>query len=406
MEERGIIRNLVPRRVRKFLKDRLGITALQGRITALEERVDTDILALQRRVERLEDDVSDLRGVPAEVTLAHGLFGAVERRENTLNVSGWMLLPERGFDSVALYINGRKAGECSTMESGGVVEMYPFISHARNSGFHFRVQTTDMSSEELTDVCVVGISRGRERARMETWYRADLYSSLPVPPGHLMVRENRVDSPSYHVITGAKCYREFLTTAHAYAAPHSIKRMLDWGCGCGRIVGFFSKFSGIPRVCGCDVDAEAVAWCSENLKPAEFSAIPLRPPTSYAGQSFDLIISFSVLTHLSKDLQSAWLEEMQRILAPGGLFLATVHGEFAAAFRFPGRTARDILRDGIYDGVDCGTLDGIVPEGYYRAVFQTREYTMREYSRYFEVLEYREAGGLNFQDMVVMRKRS
>ena len=49
-------------------------------------------------------------------------------------------------------------------------------------------------------------------------------------------------------------------------------------------------------------------------------------------------------------------------------------------------------------------LDGIAPEGYYRGVFQTREYTIQEWSKYFEILEYIERGVANYQDLVVMRR--
>jgi hypothetical protein len=96
---------------------------------------------------------------------------------------------------------------------------------------------------------------------------------------------------------------------------------------------------------------------------------------------------------------------MQRILAPGGLLLATVHGEFATLLKFPGKNIKEFLKDGIYDVLEDGSLEGVAPGGYYRAVFQTKEYTLKEWSRYFEILEYKEGGVGHYQDVVVMMRR-
>jgi hypothetical protein len=103
-------------------------------------------------------------------------------------------------------------------------------------------------------------------------------------------------------------------------------------------------------------------------------------------------------------MQLAWLQEMKRILSPGGLLLASVHGEFAAYFCFP-ETFRDILKRRIYDEMLDPALDGIAPAGYYRGTLQSKEYTNTVYSKYFEILEYKERGSSNHQDIVVMKKR-
>lgn len=405
MDNRDLIESLVPSRLRRFLKDRTGIAALHSRVTALEERFETEIMALQRRIDQLEKRSHESSVALSDLELAHGSFDSIEQHDNKLTISGWLMLPEREFDSVALYVNESKVGESDITEKEYVAKTFPFISHAGNSGFSLSVDIPLEGMEENIDICVVGMAGGRELAKMETWYRKNLYSCLPVPPAHLLLRETANENPFQYLITGLQCYKEFWTAVCRHADPHSIKTILDWGCGCGRVIGFFEKFSGIARMCGCDVDAEAIAWCKENLKPIEFSAIPFSPPTSYPDQAFDLIISFSVLTHLSVEDQAGWLSEMRRILAPGGLFLATVHGEFAAVLRLPGRKASDNLKKGIYDDMDDHSLEGVAPEGYYRSVFQSKDYTVKEYSQYFDIVEYIERGALNFQDLVVMRKK-
>ena len=94
---------------------------------------------------------------------------------------------------------------------------------------------------------------------------------------------------------------------------------------------------------------------------------------------------------------------MQRIIKPGGLFIATTHGDFALQFLMQS-TSPTIPDDGIIDTILDSTLDEIAPKDYYRATFQTKEYTLREFGKYFNIISYIERGAMNFQDMIIMRK--
>jgi hypothetical protein len=50
-------------------------------------------------------------------------------------------------------------------------------------------------------------------------------------------------------------------------------------------------------------------------------------------------------------------------------------------------------------------LGEVAPQGYYRGVIQSKGYTIREYSRFFKIVEYIERGVRNYQDLVVMEKK-
>lgn len=341
------------------------------------------------------------QGGASLVELGRGYFEFLNCLDNQITISGWMFHPNgAAIDSYSLYINGIEFEKCRAIRREDVAKAFPIIPNAENSGFSFTFDKRD-ENDEMLDVRVIGTSKGRKLAKMETWYLKDIQTYLPTPPPHHISRVVGNENPSFYLATGIQNYRVFWTSICKYTDPDSIESMLDWGCGSGRITGFFSKFSGIPKVCGCDIDMEAIAWCQEHLKPAEFSVNLPHPPTTYADRTFDIIISFSVFTHLSRQVQFSWLREMQRILSPGGLFLATVHGEFATAFNFPDKKSEDILKSGIYEVAD-DRLNGIAPNGYYRGVFQSKEYTIREWANYFEILEYKERVASNYQDLVVM----
>jgi SAM-dependent methyltransferase len=333
---------------------------------------------------------------------AHGSFDRIELQDSALTVQGWMMLPGAAFDRLIVYINGAEAARATPVERADLGTVFPTVPHAAVAGFRFSVALTPEHTEGMIDIRVAGVSGGRETAVLETWYRSGIESLLPVPPLDLMKRVTIYTC--FYITGGLHSYRDFWSAIRRHADPATLGAVLDWGCGCGRLTRHFISFSGIPRICGCDIDAGAIAWCAENLAPAQFATVPLHPPAPYEDDSFDAVVAYSVLTHLTRDVQREWIKEMRRILKPGGLFLASVHGESAAFVSF-NKEAPKILADGICDSFHGGPqLDGIAPPGYYRGTFQAKRYTLREYSRIFEILEYRERGATNFQDLVVMRK--
>jgi SAM-dependent methyltransferase len=100
--------------------------------------------------------------------------------------------------------------------------------------------------------------------------------------------------------------------------------VLDFGCGCGRVLRYWTDHAG--TVAGSDRDDGAVEWCRRNLPFAQVDRNALGPPLAYADESFDLVYALSVFTHLTEELQTAWRDELRRILRPGGRLLVTTHG--------------------------------------------------------------------------------
>ncbi|HOE27449.1 MAG: class I SAM-dependent methyltransferase [Candidatus Aureabacteria bacterium] len=416
MNPRPVLAKCLPAGVRSFIKNVLGIsstdTSVDERLSALRtslaaagHRADADAMALRGRIERIEAALDASGALPRRVETARGYFEKLACEKNLFRASGWMLLPDRELDTASLYINRVKVAQEELAERGSLQDAFPFISHSRRSAFDFSVPLPQQDGGGFTEIRVTGSSRGNEAAQMVAWYYPGLYSCYPLPPAENIKRSQGSIWGDMFMISGLQSYMEFWNLASSHLDARGIRTMLEWGCGCGRITRFFLSFSGIPSIHGCDIDSDSIAWCRDFLPPGIFSTVDPYPPTGYADDSFDLIIAYSVLTHLAKEVQHAWLEELRRILAPGGLLLATVHGEFAAGFALPGRQAEELLAGGIYDGMVDHGLDGVAPSGYYRGVFQKQGYTREAYSRYFEIIDYRERGALNFQDMVVMRKR-
>jgi SAM-dependent methyltransferase len=101
-------------------------------------------------------------------------------------------------------------------------------------------------------------------------------------------------------------------------------KMLDFGCGTGRMLPQFMPFS--MEQYACDVNPVSVEWTSKAF--GEFVDVKqtgLEPPLPYESDMFDLVIANSVFTHIPYDVVPAWVAEFARLVKPGGFVLATIH---------------------------------------------------------------------------------
>lgn len=101
--------------------------------------------------------------------------------------------------------------------------------------------------------------------------------------------------------------------------------VLDFGCGTGRVT---RQLQPRGSVSGCDVNSEVVAYCRAAIPSAAFTQNALWPPLAYADESFDVVCSFSVFSHLREDAERAWLAELARVGRPGCVYLLTVQGDW------------------------------------------------------------------------------
>jgi SAM-dependent methyltransferase len=99
--------------------------------------------------------------------------------------------------------------------------------------------------------------------------------------------------------------------------------VLDFGCGWGRITRYFTRDVQPENLWGIDVSETAIEACRETNRWARFEQNTPLPPARFEDETFDLIYAYAVFSHLSEASHLAWLEEFERILKPGGVFVAT-----------------------------------------------------------------------------------
>jgi 2-polyprenyl-3-methyl-5-hydroxy-6-metoxy-1,4-benzoquinol methylase len=103
------------------------------------------------------------------------------------------------------------------------------------------------------------------------------------------------------------------------------KRILDYGCGWGRMIRVMYYYSDLERVYGADPWDRSLEVCAATgvRSPLTLCAeVPTAAPFQHV--KFDMIFSFSVFTHLSETASRAVLRACRAAVAPNGIYVITI----------------------------------------------------------------------------------
>lgn len=185
-------------------------------------------------------------------------------------------------------------------------------------------------------------------------------------------------------------------------------RILDWGCGCGRIARHLSALSPRLVLHGIDIDADNVRWCRENLPFGDFTTVGLLPPTHFRANSFDLVIANSVLTHLKIGVGRQWLQEICRVLAPNGLVLLSFNGTSASFLHNSTNptSCATLEENGYSDDLLSPDLQSYIEDpDYYRSTFMTDQFALNFFGMYFDILMVEPSAVSGYESVAVLRKK-
>jgi SAM-dependent methyltransferase len=124
---------------------------------------------------------------------------------------------------------------------------------------------------------------------------------------------------------GAAFYRRLLERhAEHGAVPLGAARVLDFGCGWGRLTRFLARDVTPGRLCACDPVESILAVCRDTRVPATLARSDFLPDRLPFDGTFDLAFAFSVFTHLSERAHERCLDALHAGLAPGAVLAVTV----------------------------------------------------------------------------------
>jgi SAM-dependent methyltransferase len=106
----------------------------------------------------------------------------------------------------------------------------------------------------------------------------------------------------------------------------SAGRVLDFGCSSGRVIRVFPPLHPDVEWHGCDPNEGAIRWAQQHLPEVRFAVSPQEPPLPFPDEHFDVAYAVSIWSHFGESAALRWLEEMRRLIRPGGRLLITVQG--------------------------------------------------------------------------------
>lgn len=138
-------------------------------------------------------------------------------------------------------------------------------------------------------------------------------------------------------------------------------RLLDFGCGWGRHIRVFLKDFSPENVLGVDIDPTNLALCSKHLPQVSFLQSSEDRPLEVAPGSIDLVVSFSVFSHINEASARYWIAELGRVVKPGGTIVATSWGQslfdIATRIRATGQVQFDWERNLVKSFSDMETVE-------------------------------------------------
>lgn len=210
---------------------------------------------------------------------------------------------------------------------------------------------------------------------------------LPLPPALLRYRTSESLSKDLFLRVGQGCAAHIenqVRTLGGYLA--SARRILDFGCGCGRILRWLVDRYPNAEFYGADVDSDAIDWCARHIAGGRFVSTRPQPPLPYPKGHFDLVYCISVFTHLDERMQDMWLLELRRVLRPEGILLLTVHGERAANGCLNAEGLKTLRTEGLVHRT-TRKLSGIVPE-WYNTTWHSQQYIVGRLRSLFTDVRY------------------
>ena len=240
--------------------------------------------------------------------------------------------------------------------------------------------------------------------------KRELTTAVPSSDFIFLVNGHR-DAANFAVSRGATVVNIIKLLAGAGVDFRVFRSLLDFGCGCGRVLaGWEHLIGGGTKLCGFDINSSLVKFCQENIPFAKTATSSYFPPLPLADSSIDFAYAASVWTHLSLPAAIQWAGEFARVITPGGVAMVSYHGSYFAPLlaQTSKEGSQQLEERGFYSHLHGSTSDTFDGSNNY-ATFMTSAF-MRQLFAGFDVLRIYPgiSHGPNpfasYQDIAVLRR--
>lgn len=327
-------------------------------------------------------------------------------------INGWAL-PYNGIaGGTGIAVNGHLLGNTVFGESKEVAKKYPWWPNAIKSTFSISVSADELPLFEEEELLFEALPI----AEKSTYHSIKL--ALYFQPGNMLeefpndVIQNRIGSPnSFHYsMMGLTLARQFVRVFEKYSERlwSQNELIVDWGCGSGRVARHIIKgLNPNQQFMGFDIDKSAIDWANANIADF-FKQSRMDPPLGIEAGAVDVLLAYSVLTHLSLNDLRKWVKEAARVLKKDGYFIFTILSDTAFVDLMPyAKTSiiSEYCNKGIYDTQENDQLESMGVSGdYYRNVWLHKDFIKSEMQEFFEIVAV-ERNFHYYQDVVVCRRK-
>jgi SAM-dependent methyltransferase len=301
-----------------------------------------------------------------------GWINITDINDGVLKLVGWVISPvDYPLTGFEIKISGQKITVFDlekNLPSPKLQAAFPHIPAAQNARFRLTIPLNTLVTPDLKDTLVEIVPK------LDTKDGQSLLTiinpSLPLP--------NKEDM---HMIGGAflPVGLEFLSYLIHYAHLKLTDHVLDVGCGVGRLAYVLAYYlKPTAHYAGFDIIDNLIQWTQANITPQfpnfQFQKVNIHNKWynpegdieakdfifPYPDASFDVIFLTSVFTHVRGYEISHYLDEIKRVLKPGGrcLFTCFLLNEESQSLIKDGKSTQNL----IYDLGDCITSNQEKPE--------------------------------------------
>ena len=334
----------------------------------------------------------------------------LEDGATTFTFGGWTEVDSEDAPDLALTINGRPA----PLTAFPRPEVRNYFPDAQVRGVWAKIDFAKLLAgvdlqQDRGGFLIEAELRSDHRVRMFEYavtpaWMAQVFGEArprPVPPAHLQIRVAGAAAGAYCRTGEAEARRIEAVAAAAGFAFAPGQQVLDFGSGPGRLISALAPRHPGVSFHGTDIDPEAIGWAQQALADfGTFGVNPHLPPMAYADGAFDMVFSLSTFTHMPEDHQFAWLDELRRVVKPGGLLLTTIMNPLA--YDLPPQVVEAAKAHGFAYRGDAAETEGL--PSFYRLAYHTHDYVRRTWTRGFEVLRIGGHDLNDTQDSVLLRR--
>jgi 2-polyprenyl-3-methyl-5-hydroxy-6-metoxy-1,4-benzoquinol methylase len=119
------------------------------------------------------------------------------------------------------------------------------------------------------------------------------------------------------------CLRLVETASDVGKPLNASSRVLDFGCGWGRLYRVMLRWCNPKNLVGVDIDGKCIDICRKAMPYGRFVKSEIEHPLAFEAASFEIVYAYSVFSHLAQNASYRTLLELARVLKPDGLAVFT-----------------------------------------------------------------------------------